>query len=140
MKHELGIRIRVIAPPKGVKMLVQRGRHELVPPVNKTDGELVFEFPVEVDLSSGVPNFLGKYAQGPKDARFLYVNSGTAAGELGSPWSRRAKLSLMSITGKQVAEVLQSGSVLETSFAGIGRDGGPTCASVKGLVWSVEKK
>ena len=140
MKQELRIRIRVIEPPKGVKMLVQRGRHELVPPINKTDEELVFEFPIEVDLSSGVPNFLGKYAQGPKDSRFVYVNSGTAAGELGSPWSRRAKLSLMSITARQVAQALESGAILETSFPGIGRDGGPTCASVKGLVWSVEDK
>ena len=141
MKQQIGIRIRVAGPLKGVAMNVQRGKCELLPPVKKTAAELVFEFEIDVDLSSGTPNFLGAYAQGPKDARFVYVNSGTYAGESNSLFGRRAKLSLMSITKKQIDEALASKTAkLETSFPGIGRDGGPTCASVKGLVWTVVKK
>ena len=141
MKQQIGIRIRVLGPLKGVAMDVQRGRFELLPPVQKTASELVFEFDIDVDLSSGSPNFLGVYAQGPKDARFIYVNSGTYAGDPGSAFGRRAKLSLMNITKKQIEGALASQSArLETSFPGIGRDGGPTCASVKGLVWEVVAK
>lgn len=138
MKQEIGIRIRVIEPPKGVSVQVQRGRCELLPPTKTLGKELVFEFSIDVDVSSGVPNFLGAYAQGPKDARFIYVNSGTYAGQPGSCWGRRAKLSLTMITKQQVEDALASRSAtLETSFAGTGRDGGPTCASVGGLDWRV---
>ena len=141
MKQQVGIRIKVIEPLKGVSMQVQRGKCELLPPRTKTAVELVFEFEIDVDLSSGVPNFLGAYSHGPKDARFIYVNSGTYAGEPGSAFGRRAKLSLMSITKKQVEDARASkAGRLETSFPGVGRDGGPTCASVKGLEWKVVKK
>jgi len=141
MKQPIGIRIRVIDPLKGVAMQVQRGKCELLPPVKKTASELIFEFEIDVDTSSSRPNFLGAYAQGPKDARFVYVNSGTYAGAPSSMHGRRAKLSLMSITTKQVEDVLTSKSArLETSFPGVGRDGGPTCASVKGLQWKMVGK
>jgi hypothetical protein len=141
MKEQIGIRITVLDPLKGVAMNVQRGKCELLPPVRKTAGELVFEFAIDVALSSGSPNFLGAYAQGPKDARFIYVNSGTYAGDPNSAFGRRAKLSLMSVTKKQVEDVLASKTAkLETSFPGVGRDCGPTCASVKGLKWEVVKR
>ena len=141
MKHEIPIRIRVLDPPSGVIMQVQRGKDELLSAASAIEAELVFDLSVDVDLSSSEPNFLGKYAQGPKDARFIYVNSGTSAGQLDSCWTRRAKLSLMRITAKQIEEIIAvPGSRLETSFNGIGRDGGPTCASVKGIEWTVASK
>ncbi len=141
MKEELPIRITVVKPPPGVVMKVQRGRDELLPPSGMQDGSILFDFSVNVDLSAGMPNFLGKYAQGPKDARFIYLNSGTMAGQANSCWTRRAKISLMSITPVQVNEVLSSpGSRLENSFNGTGGDGGPTCASVKDIVWRVVRK
>ena len=140
MKHEVQIRIVVVAPLAGVSMLVQEGKDKLLPPTRSSDDAIYFEFPINVDLSSGSPNFLGKFAQGPKDARFIYVNSGTYAGEHHSCWGRRAKLSLMTITRDQIERVIADGSVIETRFPGVGRDGGPTCASVKGLVWKVVKR
>jgi len=140
MKHEVQIRIVVVAPLAGVSMLVQEGKDKLLPPTRSSVDAIYFEFPINVDLSSGSPNFLGKFAQGPKDARFIYVNSGTYAGEHHSCWGRRAKLSLMTITRDQIERVIADGSVIETRFPGVGRDGGPTCASVKGLVWKVVKR
>ena len=140
MKHEVQIRIVVVAPLAGVSMLVQEGKDKLLPPTRSSDDAIYFEFPINVDLSSGSPNFLGKFAQGPKDARFVYVNSGTYAGEHHSCWGRRAKLSLMTITRDQIEQAITDGSVIETRFPGVGRDGGPTCASVKGLVWKVVKR
>jgi hypothetical protein len=141
MKHKVPTRIFVSEPLAGVAMMVQRGRDELLPPVATTRGELRFEFEIDVDVSDSSLNFLGKYAQGPKNARFVYVNSGTYAGEHHSCWGRRAKLSLMTITREQVEKVTGSENLLlETTMPGVGKDGGPTCASVKGLSWKVVKK
>lgn len=139
MKHEIPIRIIVTWPLTGIAMLVQRGKVELLPPSIKSTEKLVFDFEITVDMTETKPNFLGKYAQGPKNERFIYVNSGTYADQH-SIWGRRAKISLMSITGEQTHEVIaKEGLVLQTEFAGVGRDGGPTCASVKGIEWKVVK-
>ena len=120
-------------------MLIQRGKDELLPPTSKSADQLVFDFEVTVDMTETRPNFLGKYAQGPKDARFVYVNSGMYADQHSS-FGRRAKISLMNITGEQIQEVVSKAwTILQTEFEGIGRDGGPTCASVKGIEWKVAK-
>ena len=139
MKHEIPVRIIVLRPLPGVSMLVQRGKDELLPPSTKSAERLVFDFDLTVDMTETRPNFLGKYAQGPKDARFVYVNSGTYADQH-SMWGRRAKISLMSITGEQIQTVVtKAGTILQTEFEGVGRDGGPTCASVKGIECKVAK-
>lgn len=138
MKRDIPVRIIVSGPLAGVFMKVQRGRSGLLEPIAQTPDSLTFEFEIRVDLTGDFPNFLGEFAQGPKDARFVYVNSGSCAGQYGTQWSRRAKLSLMSVTRQQVERILDKpGSFLETTMPGVGRDGGPTCASVKGLVWKV---
>lgn len=141
MKVAIPFRIVITEPLGGVTMMVQRGRHELLPPVAGSKNELRFEFEVDADISGAVPNFLGKFAQGPKDARFVYVNSGKQAGQFDTCWDRRAKLSLMTITREQVEQVINGNDLLlETSMPGIGKDGGPTCASVKGIEWRVVKR
>lgn len=139
MKHQIPVRIKVLNPLPHVAMLVQRGKDELLPPSSKSADQLVFDFEVTVDTTEMRPNFLGPYAQGPKDARFVYVNSGTYADQH-SIWGRRAKISLMNITVDQIQTVVtMAGAILQTEFEGIGRDGGSTCASVKGIEWKVVK-
>jgi len=140
MKHEVTFRVIVTDPLPGVAMNVQRGKDELLRPSESTADRLVFEFEISIDPTNDPPNFLGKYAQGPKDARFVYVNSGTYAGQHPTMWGRRAKLSLMTITLEQVDQAVAKASVFETSIPGIGRDGGPICASVKGLEWKLVRK
>jgi hypothetical protein len=140
MKQEIRLRITVTSPLQGVAMMVQDGKDQLLPPIESSADAHVFEFPIAVDLISGSPNFLGRFAQGPKDARFVYVNSGSYAGVSHSCWSRRAKVSLMSITREQIEKAVEANAVIETSFPGVGKDGGPTCASVKGIEWKVVKK
>ena len=137
MKQEIRLRITVVSPLQGAAMTVQDGKDKLLPPKESSAAALVFEFPITVDLSSGSPNFLGRFAQGPKDARFVYVNSGSYAGVSHSCWSRRAKVSLMSITREQIEKAVSGSAVIETSFPGVGKDGGPTCASVKDIEWKV---
>jgi hypothetical protein len=140
MKHEVPFRVIVTDPLPGVSMQVQRAKNELLAPKELNTDRLVFEFEISIDVSGDGPNFLGKYAQGPKDARFVYVNSGTYAAQHPTMWGRRAKLSLMSITKAQVDQAIAKGSIFETTMPGVGRDGGPTCASVKGLEWKLVQK
>ena len=140
MKNEVKMRIIVSDPLAGVAMMVQDGKDRLLPPLESSADNLVFEFSMNVDMSSGSPNFLGRFAQGPKDVRFVYVNSGTYAGTSHSCWGRRAKVSLMSISREQIEKTISGNAVLETSFPGVGKDGGPTCASVKGIEWKVVGK
>lgn len=141
MKQEIPVRITIVHPVPGVTMQIQRGKDELVPPSAVSDDAISFDIDVTVNLSLPAPNFLGKFAQGPKDARFIYVNSGTYAGQEATCWSRRAKVSLMSITARQIEEVISSPDArLEASIFGRSGDGGPVCASVKGVEWKIVKK
>lgn len=138
MRYEIQFRIIVDRPLPGVSMQVQRGKNELLPPLRMSGDSISFEFPIIVELRDTGLNFLGKYAQGPKDSRFVYVNSGSYAGQNGTRWNRRAKLWLMSITQEQVEEALvEPGNFIEVTMPGVGKDGGPSCASIKGLVWKV---
>jgi hypothetical protein len=138
MKHEIPFRIIVADPLPGVLMRVQKGKDEFLEPTRETDRSTYFDFHVTVDASAGTVNFLGKFAQGPRDGRFVYVNSGTYAGQTQTCWSRRAKVTLMSIQEKQIREVVDDDSlVIETTIPGIGPDGGPTCATVKSIEWKV---
>lgn len=137
-KIEIPMRIRVLEPVPGITMKVQCGRDELLAPKKESRKQLIFEFVMTADTSPAEPNFLGKYAQGPKDQRFVYVNSGQCAGQLDTDIVRRAKISLMGITKEQIAAVGSAdGLILETSFAGQDKTGKPTCASVKGIEWKV---
>lgn len=132
-EREVPIRVTLVRPPPGVAFAVQRGRHELLPPSVAGAGEICFDFTLRVAarLAGGEPNFLGPYAQGSPADRFVYVNSGTSAGQAGSPWSRRAKVRLSGIGWDAVERVLASpGARLEARVEGTGRDGSPACASV----------
>ena len=139
MKHQIPFRVIVDRPLPGVTMRVQKGKDELLEPNSISGSGLSFEFEISVDVGDEL-NFLGKFAQGPKDSRFVYVNSGTYAGQAHTAWARRAKLSLMSITKQQIQSAIDEGSFIETTMPGVGRDGGPTCASVKSIEWKVKSK
>jgi hypothetical protein len=130
-EREIPLRITVTDPPPNVRWAVQRGRHDLLPPARQTADALVFDFTVRVGERDGRPNFLGEFAQGTPADRFVYVNSGTSAGQAGSRWERRAKVKLATITREMIdAALAEPGAVLEARFAGVGRDGGPACATV----------
>jgi hypothetical protein len=69
---------------------------------------------------------------GPPDKRFVYVGSGTFAGDAASCWSRRAKVSLAGIDEDLVRAVDASpDACLEATIPGRAGDGGPSCASVR---------
>jgi hypothetical protein len=92
---------------------------------------MTFEFEVRLGRRpDGTPNFLGPFAQGPPDARFVYINAGTLAGQPGSRWTRRAKVPLTDITWTLIERAQAAGSPIEAAIAGRAGDGGPVCATV----------
>lgn len=124
----------VVAPPLGVTFAVQRGRDQLLEPFAST-AELI-SFAVSLNLgpalAAGAFNFQGPYAQGAPSDRFIYVNSGTHAGQADSRWDRRAKLKLAGIPRDLVkAAGGDPDRAIEACFPGTARDGGPVCATVR---------
>lgn len=138
----LPLRIIIADPPPGVAWAVQLGKNELLAPSLTTPRRLRFDFTVRIGAAVGgaAPRLLGPAVQGPPKARFVYLNSGLRAGQAGSCWDRRAKISLTGITQEMIATALKSGGTLVAEFAGTGRDGGPACASVPllGRGWQLE--
>lgn len=136
MERELPLRITVLRPPPDVVFRLQRGRTDLVAPTRATEDEITFDLSVRVGARSpgGEPNFLGPFAQGRPADRFVYVNSGTYAGQADSCWSRRAKVPLSGITRELIDDALATpDGCLEARIEGTAKDGGPVCASVRPL-------
>ena len=131
---ELSLRITVVDPIPGVWLRLQSGRTDLVEASISTPSEISFDFSVRVGppQPDGRSTFLGPVAQGPPTSRFVYVSAGVRAGQLETGWDRRAKIPLGGISPGQVSAVLREpGSFLEVRIRGRGRDGGPTCATVR---------
>jgi len=137
----LPLRITLVNPPTGVLFAVQRGKAELETQSMSNGENLSFDFSVRIgDRADERPNFLGPFVQGPRGGRFVYVNSGTLAGQADSSWTRRAKVGLKDIGWELVDAVLaQPSKRLEARIAGKAGDGGPACATVRllGDGWAI---
>jgi Family of unknown function (DUF5990) len=129
---DLLLRIILVSPPPGVRFCLQRGRDELVSSVDSTGDDIAFDLSVRVkDADAATPRLLGPFTQGPPDARFVYICSGMSAGQAGSCWSRRAKVSLTTITRALIRQSQsRPGSRLQARIPGTAKDGGPSCATV----------
>jgi hypothetical protein len=133
MERTLTFRITVVDPPEGVTFRLQESKHGLLPPAHSSQNSLSFDFQLRVvgEPGSGLPNFRGAFAQGPPATRFVYVNSGTCAGQGDSCWTRRAKVPLATATWELIEQVAASpDALLEARIAGRAKDGGPACATV----------
>jgi hypothetical protein len=131
--RELPLRIVLVHPPTGVVFQLQRGRTDLVPPIEATGDLLGFELTVRVAPGEGgAPNFLGPFAQGPSAGRFVYVNSGDYGRAGGAYWARRAKVPLTSITWARIEQAFAAPDLLlETRISGAAGDDAPGCATVR---------
>jgi hypothetical protein len=131
---EVRLRIVVDDPVPGVYLRLQRGKDELVEATSETAKQVTFDLTARVGtpLPDGAPNFLGPFTQGPPAVRFVYIRVGRSAGQPNTPVDRRAKIALGGITSELLARALKKpGSVLEVHIPGRGKDGTPTCATVK---------
>ena len=123
------------APTPGVDFGLQQGRGSVYETVQtqRSDGsDLQFAFSAKVDLSGSIPDFRGPFVQGPRGGRFVYIDIGSCAGQIGTPWSRRLKIPLTGITAAMIRRASGTGgAILDARVPGSGRDGSPACASVK---------
>ncbi len=139
MESELRLRIVLLAPPAGVDIGLQEGSgstYRTIQRQRSRGGDLVFQGSVRAkdDRKDGQPNFLGELVQGPRDARFLYLDIGRYAGQENTPWSRRIKIPLGGITWELIHRAAADPrTFLEARLPGTGKDGGPSCATVKPL-------
>jgi hypothetical protein len=132
---EVPLRIVLVAPPAGVDFGIQEGKGHDYTTIHKQrskDADLSFEFSVTVKdtREDGLPNILGPLAQGPTTGRFVYIDIGKLAGQSGSCWERRIKVPLDGITWDMI-EKASTKMLLEARLPGTGKDGGPSCATVK---------
>jgi len=136
-EREITLRIVLDAPPPGVDFGIQKGRgaqYETILIQRSTRGDLSFEFAVTVKGESvrAAADFGGPIVQGPRGGRFVYVDIGTYAGQRDTPWSRRLKVPLTGITSDLIRRASSGAArVLEARVPGTGKDGGPSCASVR---------
>jgi hypothetical protein len=132
MAGELTLRIIIEEPPAGVDYALQKGSGSAYQTVQKQRShgqDLIFEFQPSIreGVSDSMAALGGPFVQGPPRQRFVYIDIGTYAGQAESCWSRRLKIPLEGIPSKAIG----AGGVLEARVPGTGRDGGPSCATVK---------
>ena len=144
MDQELNFRIVLESPPPGVDYGLQKGGgndFEVTQKQRSKTGDLQFEFSARVkEGKDGSPVFLGPFVQGPPQERFVYLDIGTYAGQTDTPWSRRMKIPLRGITWDFVKQSSKPSHVLETHVPGTGKDGSPSCATVKPFAgWKVKR-
>jgi hypothetical protein len=139
--HSLCLRLSVVGPPPNVSWAVQLGRSDLLVPVRRSKDRLEFEILLElVSMASGAAMVRGAAVQGPRGGRFLYLASGARAGDVMSPWDRRAKISLETLPLGTISKCPAGAAVvLAGEISGTAKDGGPACASVPllGKAWSL---
>ena len=88
MEPEVKLQIILLKPTAGVIFGLQEGsgnNYETVQKQQANNNDLVFTFSVKVKGDSSkdkLPKFSGSYVQGPSDNKFVYIDIGTAAGEM----------------------------------------------------------
>lgn len=124
-------RVRVKNPLPGCAYALQQRDGSLDQVQIAGTEDLVFTTAITLKLTKdSTLDPRGLHVSGPRQGRFLYVNSGTSAGQTASCWTRRAKVPLRGIEAAVPLALDVMPPVIETTVAGCARDGGPACASV----------
>jgi hypothetical protein len=136
MQRELILRIVLEKPIADVDFGLQKGsgnNYETIQKQRSKGEDLHFEFKIGVKESKdGMPAFSGPFVQGPTGEKFVYIDIGTYAGQTNTGWSRRLKIPLKDIVWETINQSLtNSQMILETRVPGTGKDGGPTCGTIK---------
>ncbi len=139
------IQIILVAPPPGVDFGIQEGKgndYNTIQVRRSKAPDLQFEFRITIknNRADGPPNFVGSIVQGPPTGRFIYIDIGKSAGQMDSCWQRRIKIPLQGITWEMIDSVVDAPKrILQATIPGTGKDGGPSCATVKPIDgWKVQ--
>jgi len=139
------IRIILMTPPSGVDFGIQEGKgndYKTIQVQQTIATDLRFECRITIkgNRSDGPPNFVGSIVQGPPMGRFIYIDIGKSAGQSDSCWRRRIKIPLQGITWEMITSLMDAPQrLLQATIPGTGKDGGPSCATVKPIDgWKVK--
>ena len=132
---EIRARIVIEQPVPGVLHSLQEGDDKPLDPKRSQAGEpLAFDFPLRIAPG---PKFFGPQVRREGSLRrFVYIRIGTAAGDCGSPWTRRMKIDIHDIDPALLDKAMQ-GAVLVGTINGTAKDGSPACATIKPVSWGV---
>jgi hypothetical protein len=127
---EIPMRIVIERPVVGVRHSLQRGDDGVLDPKQSAGGEpLAFDFTIRVAPG---PKFFGDQVRREgQERRFVYIRIGQMAGDPASPWTRRMKIDIHDIAPDLLDRAMRGEGVIETAICGTGRDGTPTCATVR---------
>ena len=133
-QSEIRARIVIEQPVAGVLHSLQQDDAPLDPKRSNAGEPLAFDFPLRIAPG---PKFFGPQVrrEGPV-RRFVYVRIGTAAGDTGSPWTRRMKIDIHDVDPALLDAAL-AGGVLEATISGTAKDGSPACATIRPVSWRV---
>jgi hypothetical protein len=136
MDTMLYLHIILEKPLAGIDYALQSGsgrKFDLVQKQVSSDADLVFNLTVKIKGEGDAqPDFSGPFVQGNRGERFIYLCIGTYAGNPDSVWGRRLKVPLRDVTWEMISKSTSDQTlVLETQVPGKGKDGTPSCASVK---------
>jgi hypothetical protein len=110
---------------------IQKHR-EVIEDVSGDTRSVTFTVPLRItkNLMNGRTNFLGPFAHGTPDQRFLYLCWGERHRQ---DWEtfRRAKVHLSHLTGQLLNEASETGQPIEVVVNMTDDKGGPLCASIK---------
>lgn len=123
-------RIVITNPVPGVLHSLQSKEGGPLDPKTSANGEaLAFDFTLRIGPG---PKFFGDQVrrEGPK-RRFVYIRVGQAAGQHGSPWSRRIKIDIHDSEPALLDRAMAGEGVLELVIDGTAKDGTPACATVR---------
>ena len=138
-QSEIRARIVIEQPVPGVLHSLQQDDAPLDPKRSGGGEPLVFDFPLRIARAKDDqgPKFFGPQVrrEGPV-RRFVYVRIGTAAGDTGSPWTRRMKIDIHDVDPALLDAAL-AGGVLEATINGTAKDGSPACATIRPVSWRV---
>lgn len=114
-----------------MRLGIQKGK-DVIQDIDADAPEVTFEVPMRVarNAHTGQPNFMGSYAHGTPDERFIYLCWGEY-GEFGWDGFRRAKLQLNHLTWDTLDKSLESGEPIRVTINMTDGKGGPLCATIK---------
>ena len=130
-KRSVLARVRVVGPVPGCAYALQHRDGSIDHVQVAADDELAFTASITLKLrDDDTFDPTGNHVSGLRGRRFLYVCSGTLAGQAGSPWTRRAKVSLDGLAEAVPLSVDLMPPLIEVVIAGRVPDGGPPCGGV----------
>ncbi|HEX8833288.1 MAG TPA: DUF5990 family protein [Abditibacteriaceae bacterium] len=122
-----------------VRLGVQKGREVINDvPADTSEAEFEITLRVEPNAATGEPNFLGPFAFGTPQQRFLYLCWGQRQGD---EWDgfRRAKIQLGHLTWRTIEHALTNRKPIEVSVTATDDRGGPVCGTLHEpfVLWEV---